>query len=121
MKSFSITVRSDCETDQAFDLMLERASHEAKAVVTSNTGIDGEPVLAGYAGIPDLHIVLRKGAVVATFWRNSKLAPCVVVSDLDYASYTDKEQEVIEALSKSLNDRGFNRVPHMESLPEIDE
>lgn len=114
LKSFSLTVRSESHDGQAFDLMLSRAKEEAINVIASNTGMDGEPVLVGYAGIPDLQVILRRGAVAAVFWRNSKLPPCVVVSDLDYA---DNEEEAISHLSVSLNERGFQRLPHMEELP----
>ena len=114
ISSFSVAVRAeeDGAPDKLFQVMLDRS----KEISVSNADPAGEdPVFVGYAGIPDLVVVIRAGGVYAAYYRNSVVPPCMVVHDLDLV---DDEIRHVESLQRTLSERGYVRCAALEADPE---
>jgi hypothetical protein len=116
ISSFSVT----CRTEDTGNLDAQYSSMSAKAqsiAETSAVSTAGAPVLVGYAGIPDIIIVLRAGEVFAAYYRNSTVCPCMIVHDLDMVDM-DEQPSAIEKLQVNVANRGYQRCVALEADPE---
>jgi hypothetical protein len=116
ISSFSVT----CRTEDTGNLDAQYGAMSAKAqsmAETAAVSTAGAPVLVGYAGIPDIIVVLRAGEVFAAYYRNSAVCPCMVVHDLDMVDM-DKQAEVVEKLQAHVSHRGYQRCVALEADPE---
>lgn len=114
ISSFSVSVRA--EEDGTPDKLFHVMSDRAKAISESHADPAGEePIFVGYAGIPDLVVVIKAGDVYAVYYRNSLVPPCMVVHDLDVV---DDEVKHVTKLQKTLSERGYVRCATLEADPD---
>ncbi len=107
LKTFTVNVRVR-ETGQAGEVQAQKVAMAKAAEVAGENSLPS-PLLIFEAGIPELKVIIEKGAVTGVYCRNAEVAPLVTVVDLDYENNVER---AVDHLLERLDKERYALIPH---------